>query len=87
MSGLAQSKEGGQAMARAAESLSLFSDPKKKGKDAPPTADHLIEAEKQQELPSSQTSGGAEPKAGSFERLSAMFGGGARFQLPSGSAT
>lgn len=88
MAGLAQSKEGGTAMARAAETLSLFPDPKKKGKDAPPTADHLIEAEKQKDQPAaSRASNGSEAKAGSFERLSAMFGGGARFQLPNGTAT
>lgn len=73
-------------MARAAETLSLFPDHQKKGKDAPPTADHLIAEEKQQGQPS-KASGGSEAKAGSFERLSAMFGGGARFQLPNGTAT
>ena len=86
MAGLAQSKEGGQAMARAAETLSLFPDSKKKRRDAPPTVDYLIAAEKQG-LPE-QMNGGSEPKAGSFEKLNAMFGGGPRFQLPeSGSTT
>jgi len=86
MAGLAQEKKQGEQMAKAADKLSLFSDREKKAPDAPPSADHLIEADKQQAA-APQTSNGAEPKAGSFERLSAMFGGGARFQLPSGTAT
>jgi hypothetical protein len=87
MAGLSQSKEGGKAMADAAEKLSLFPDQKRSTKNSPPTADHLIAEEEAKGRTPVPQSSGSEPKAGSFEKLNAMFGGGAMFQLPPGSSS
>ena len=84
LSGLAQSKESNSSMVKAAESLSLLV--RGGGKSAPPTKDHLApeDGPPPEQPPPSQSVNGKGPKAGSFEKLNAMFGGaGTMFTLPS----
>lgn len=73
-------------MSEAANRLNLLGG-KRRGKHDPPTKDHLPPedgpAPKQSPAPQQVSNG--EPRSGSFEKLSAMFGSaGAMFALPPG---